>query len=130
MRRNMPSATAAEAMSELVRLYRVSPMVVAVQMRDAGWFAADAELGRHDARQLATRFGWRPEYDAWVAEASRPRPPRRLLRRTIDAYVAGIVSIAAVAQVWGQSVTLAQEQLDAEGIRPVEPPIAWFDPDA
>ncbi len=118
-----------EALSELVRLYRVSPMVAAIQMRDVGW-TDSVEIGQCHARGLATRFGWRSEYDAWAAEARLPRPPRRLMRRTVDAYVAGAVSIAAVASVAGISVEQAQAQLDTDNIRPVPAPITWFDPDA
>ena len=122
-----------EDLSDVVRTFRVSPQVAAIQMRDAGCIdATEYKIldGWWDARRLATRFGWRPEYDAWVAEARQSRPPRRLLRRAVDGYVSGVVSIAAVANVSGLSIDDAMAQLDLADIHPADPEITWFDPDA
>jgi Zn-dependent peptidase ImmA (M78 family)/predicted HTH domain antitoxin len=122
-----------EDLSDVVRTFCVSPQVAAIQMRDAGCCGATEYKrleGRWDARRLAVRFGWWPEYQSWVAEARQSRPPRRLLRRAMDGYVSGVVSLSAVASISGLSVDDLRAQLEAEGIRPAEPEIVWFDPDA
>lgn len=121
-----------EDLSDVVRTFQVSPEIAMIQMRDTGWITqADYEQrnGAWSAQRLATRFGWRAEYDAWAAEASRRRPPRRLLTRTLNGYVSGVVSIAAVATIMGVDADIALSQLEHEGIRPQIGEIDWFDPD-
>lgn len=120
-------------LSDVVRTFQVSPEIAMIQMRDTGWISQgqlDDRRRRWSTRSLATRFGWRAELDAWAAESLRPRPPRRLLARTLTGYVSGAVSIAAVATVMGVDVDTASRHLEEDGIRPDLAEISWFDPDA
>jgi Zn-dependent peptidase ImmA (M78 family) len=132
-REQLSKDRAAECLSDVVRTFQVSPEMAIIQMRAVGWIdQAQSELwrGAWTAKGLSTRFGWRSEYEAWAVEGLRRRPPRRLLQRALDGYVAGLVSIAAVAKVMGTGSNDALAQLEAEGIRPDTEQIDWFDPDA
>ena len=124
----------AALLSLVVHHFRVSPQVACIQMRDTGWITPEQDAywrktSPMTTRWLATRFGWRTEHDRWAADAEAPRPPARLLRRVIDAYVAGQASVAAVATVAGITEAQAREWLEVEDIRPQPTPVEveWFD---
>lgn len=134
MLRETRASSPRELLSDVVRLFRVSPVVAGYQLATAGWTdavqAGATTVDVEDVHALAARFGWSAEYKTWEQEAMRPRPPRRLLQRVLDAYVDGVVSVGAVAGIYGVGVEEAQALLEDDGIAPRPVEIAWFDPDA
>lgn len=104
-----------EALSHIVQRYKVSPRVALSQLRRAGLIAPEraSELGsRWSAPSLASRFGWRDEYDLEVARASTPRPAPRLVADVTQAYLDGEVAAEAVALARGISPERVHEELD------------------
>lgn len=105
----------AEALSHIVQRYKISPRVALNQLRRAGLITPSraTELGRTwSAPSLASRFGWRDEYDVEVARASTPRPAPRIVADATQAYLSGEVSAEAVALARGISPQQVREELD------------------
>lgn len=110
-------------LSLVVHHFRVSPQVASIQMRESGWISPEQDAAWRGAtalttRRLATRYGWGAEHDQWAADAGVERPPTRLLRRVIEAYVSGRASVAAVAVVAGKSESATLAWLASEGVAP------------
>ena len=114
-----PPATP-EALSDIVREYKVSPRVAATQMRRAGLItsAECSTLAQWSAPKLASRFGWRDSYDDDVHKASQPHPAPRLAADATQAYLEGKVSAGAVALARGISINQVRDELDS--LLPVE----------
>lgn len=116
-----------EILSDVIRLFGVSPSVAAIQLVAAGMDDSIKDLARStSAAQLATRFGWRDEYDAMAANSRRPRAPRQLLDDAIAAYVRGRIGIGMVARVAGRSLEEERALLEESGITPDAPDTNWF----
>ena len=86
-------------LSQLVQAFEVPPPVAAVQLREAGLVdaATCAEWSGLAAVTLATRFGWRSQFDLLVAETTTPRAPQGLVARAVEAYLAGTLGVDEVA---------------------------------
>lgn len=115
------------ALSDVVRIYGVSPTVAAIQLRDAGMDESVVELAKSQtAPKLATRFGWRDEYDARSADSQKPKAPRRLLDDAVTAYSEGRVGLGLVARVANQSLEDERLILEEADVRPTLPEPEWF----
>lgn len=116
-----------ETLSDAVRLFGVSPSVAAIQLVAAGMDESLKDRARAtSAPQLATRYGWRDEYDALAQSSQRPRAPRQLLDDAITAYAQGRIGIGIVARVAGRSLDEERALLEDSGIRPDTPGTNWF----
>ena len=60
---------------------------------------------------LASKYGWRQEYEAWQAVAHQPRPPRRLVRRATVAFVQGDLGARILADLQGRAVDDVEAEL-------------------
>ena len=103
------------ALSHLVQRYKVSPTVIATQLRRADLIRKEestALANRWSAPQLASRFGWRELYDLDVARASTSRPAPRLVADATQAYLDGLVSAEVVALARGISPQQVHDELD------------------
>lgn len=103
-----------EALSHLVQKYKVSPIVAVNQLRRAKLIAPErtSELRKWTAPKLASRFGWRDEYDLEVARSSMARPAPRLAADATQAFLEGRVSAEAVALARGVSTNRVHDELD------------------
>lgn len=59
---------------------------------------------------LASKYGWRQEYEASQAVAHQPRPPRRLVQRATVAFAQGDLGARILADLQGRAV----EDVEAE----------------
>nr|WP_280791011.1 ImmA/IrrE family metallo-endopeptidase [Blastococcus sp. TF02A_35] len=98
-----------EAVGRLARYFGVTPEVVRIQLERMGLRPAPAVPS---TPVMASRYGWRAEYEATQAAARRPRPPRRLARRAADAYARGLLGAAVLADLEGR--TVAEVEADRE----------------
>lgn len=103
-----------EALSHLVQKYKVSPTVALNQLRRAKLITPEhtSELRTWTAPKLASRFGWRDEYDLEVARSSMARPAPRLVADATQAFLEGRVSAEAVALARGVSIDRVHDELD------------------
>lgn len=104
-----------ENVSDLVRVFGVSPMVAMIQLRDSGWIRK-ADISHWSevfhpltSRSLAMKYGWDSERDAMASVSLTPRRPTRVVRAATSAYQDGKVSLEALAQTAGEK-DLAQFQ--------------------
>ncbi|MCF2526289.1 helix-turn-helix domain-containing protein [Yinghuangia soli] len=104
----------------LARHFRVSLPVVLFQLRAMGLLttARVQALRGQTGAQLAQRFGWGPQYLAERDAALRPKPPRRILERAVQAYTEGRVGVRVVARLAGEGVGEVQARLDDAGLTP------------
>lgn len=110
------------AVSQLVERFDVSPHIAAIQLKEVERIsvAKCAEFANISARQLAIRYGWLGLYDQRSAASSSPRSPRMLLARATEGYIAGVVSIADVAEWAGKPIDDLANEFDVAGIRPAD----------
>ena len=115
-----------ESLSDVVRVFGVSPQVAMIQLRDSKWVSKrDFEewsnrLPSLTSRSLAMQFGWASERDGLVQASLSPRRPTRVVMAATAAYQLGDISLEALAQVWGvQDVPEFQLTLQESGIRPL-----------
>ncbi|STC68904.1 ImmA/IrrE family metallo-endopeptidase [Corynebacterium pilosum] len=107
-----------ENFSHVVRMYRVSPRMASIALRRIGRISNEEYeyFASFSAPKLATRFGWRKEYDDQAQESNQPKPPRRLLARAIQGYEEGIVPLARVAALAGETTQNMEQIFDEAGI--------------
>lgn len=111
--------------SALVQRFNLSPQMVAIQLRKAGFISGQQAAAWMGLRTpgLATRFGWSNTYTLWQAESRATRPPQRLLQRAIAGYAQGLVSLETIARLEDVGTETALAALTGAGIA-VEPPVA------
>ena len=114
-----------ESVSDLVRVFGVSPHVAMIQLRDAHWISQKnlnswaRTSPAVTSRSLAMKFGWESERAGLVRASETPRRPTRVVKAATAAYQQGEISLEALAQVWGvQDVTAFQSTLEDSDIRP------------
>lgn len=112
-----------KSLSDLVRVFGVSPPVAMIQLRDSGWIAKTDSSGWSEAhhpltsRSLAMKYGWDSERDAMVNASLTPRRPTRLVSAATSAYQDGKASLEAVAQAAGEkNLEQFQSKLRESGI--------------
>jgi Zn-dependent peptidase ImmA (M78 family) len=114
-----------EALSDLIRVFGISPKPAMIQLKSAGWITgntfdewfSDRSL---TSRGLALRYGWSSERDAMVRAALTPRRPTRLVQAAVAAYQVGDTSIEALAQASGRrDLETYQSELQEVGIEQV-----------
>lgn len=114
-----------EDLSRVVQRFLVSPAIAAIALHDCG--GIDAVVKREwmslSTPQLATLFGWQSQYQSLQDQADRPRPPQRLLTRTVTGYREGVVSLQTVAALRGISTGAAGHELREAGIVPADPAV-------
>lgn len=106
-------------LSDIVQSHMASPIIVAIQMREAGLIDAQtsATLQKQKSPKLATKYGWWSAYEAMSARSLTPKGPQRLTARAIEAYQWGVVSPAMVARLAGDaSAQDAEARLYSQGI--------------
>lgn len=114
-----------ESLSDLVRVFGVSPRVAMIQLRDSKWISKrdfeewSKRLQSLTSRGLAMEFGWASERDGLVQTSLSPRRPTRVVRAATAAYQRGEISLESLAQVWGvQDLAAFQTTLENSEIRP------------
>lgn len=112
------------ALSDLVQRFQVSPAIAAIQLRDGGHIDEDRfeEWRRLYTPMLAARFGWTDQYRALQGESRQRRSPQRLLARAVAGYLAGVVTIEALASIRGASIEALEDEFEEAGIFPPEQP--------
>jgi Zn-dependent peptidase ImmA (M78 family)/DNA-binding XRE family transcriptional regulator len=91
------------SLSLLTRYFAVSPMVVKIQLKRMSLALAPAGA-LPTAAALATRHGWRAEYEAKQTAARVPRTPRRLTERATVAFARGQLAATTLAHLEGRAV--------------------------
>jgi Zn-dependent peptidase ImmA (M78 family) len=91
-------------LSDLVQEFEVSPALAALQLLKAGVIeqVTYEEWRTISTSTLATRFGWRSQYQSLVADSSQPRAPQSLMSRAVDGYRHGVLGLAEVASWYQQ----------------------------
>lgn len=108
-------------LSDIVQTYLASPAIVTIQMRDAGVIDADTckRWGQIAAGTIATRFGWRTDYQSLVEQSSKPRGPQRLIMRAMEGYRQGSVTSSTIAKLSGNpKATDIEVAHDEDGVTP------------
>lgn len=114
-------------LSWLVQRFLASPAIISIQLRDIGWIDDDHQRtwGVMTAPSLAARFGWLDLYRALQQESRARRAPQRLLARATEGYIAGVVSLEAVARLRGTTPAQVAAEFAEAGIVPDQGPVAW-----
>lgn len=109
-------------LAHLVRYFEVSPMMVLIQLENAGWLAAGQkdDWKSNSAGKLAARHGWSDEHRASQQKAMMSQAPMRIVAAAMEAYVNNLVGLEAVAGIRGISSSELQAELDEVGIVPKE----------
>lgn len=108
-----------KALSTVVRTFQVSPGVALIQMKNAKLISESdyEELSGNSAPALATRFGWKEEYDFESSISAQEHHSHSLSADATQAYLEGKVSIEAVALSRGissQQALAEMEELEKE----------------
>lgn len=67
------------------------------------------------------------QYHALQQDSGTRRAPQRLLARATEGYVAGVVSLEAIARLRGTRTEAVAEDFAAAGIAPREAAVVWAD---
>jgi Zn-dependent peptidase ImmA (M78 family)/transcriptional regulator with XRE-family HTH domain len=105
-----------QAISLMSRFFGVTAEVVRIQLERMGVPTVPTVPS---TPALASRFGWRAEYEATQAAARRPRPPRRLAQRAAQAYAHGRLGATVLAELEGR--TVAEVEADREQLIEAQP---------
>jgi Zn-dependent peptidase ImmA (M78 family)/DNA-binding XRE family transcriptional regulator len=76
------------------------------------------ELQAAGPKALALRHGYLTEWEASYRASPRSRPPARLLRRAMEAYVRGLVGLEVLADLLGREPDDLRRELEEAGIGP------------
>lgn len=116
-----------ESVSDLVRVFGVSPAVAMIQLRDSQWICQDNyDLWTQSSpsltsRSLAVKFGWASERDGLVRATQTPRRPTRIVKAATSAYQEGKITLEALAQVSGENdLDSFQSLLEESGIHSLQ----------
>jgi len=114
-------------LSALVQRFEASPAIIAIQLDLAGVIDARTKAAWRavSAPSLAARHGWTDQYRALQAASNSRRAPQRLLARATDGYVAGVLSLQAIARLRGVSEQIVEEDFAEAGITLQERQIEW-----
>lgn len=105
-----------QAVSLMARYFGVTAEVVRIQVERMG-LRTLASVPTTPV--LASRYGWRAEYEAAQDAARRPRPPRRLAQRAAEAFARGLLGATVLAELEGRSVAEVEaEQTEREALTP------------
>lgn len=115
-------------LSAVVQRFLVSPAIAAIALHDSGHIDAATKLEwmSFSTARLATRFGWRDQYQALQNDANQTRAPQRLLTRAIAGYADGVVTAQTIATVRGIAVGEMLAELADAGITPTEHQPPWL----
>lgn len=109
------STVTEEHLGLLARYFGVSAKVIAIQLKGLQLYGSAEPLA---TPALASRYGWRREYDTSQQAARMPRPPLRLVRRAQAGYQAGRVGLPVLAMLTGRSESDVLAELNESGISP------------
>lgn len=115
--RHSQQTTGLELVSDLIRLYGVSPQVAVIQLEKSDVQLRD-EVGDRTAGWFATRFGWDSDREGQVARAALLRPPRGIVAAATAAYEAGVLDRATLARIRKENVKTLGHTLEQAGITP------------
>lgn len=107
-------------LAHLVRYFEVSPMMVLIQLENAGWLT----LGQKEAwkslstGKLAARHGWSDDHQASQKKAMTPQSPMRIVAEAMEAYENNLIGLEAVARIRGIRPADLKAELDEVGIKP------------
>lgn len=106
-------------LAALANVFRVSPEVAFIQLRELGRPPVGMDQGDlPTGRRLAYRHGWGPAYDLAQAVARAGRPSVRLVDRATRAYQTGKLGLPPLASLLGQSLGQARSSLSEAGVVP------------
>lgn len=99
--------------SDLVQEFGVSPQIAAIQLRQAKAISNDecSTFSGFSAGRLATRYGWRNQYDAMATDSARPRAPQSLMARAAEGYRRGVLDANELARWYGTTPDTVREDL-------------------
>lgn len=114
-------------LSALVQRFRASPAIVAIQLHAAHVIdtRTKAAWSAISTPTLAARYGWTDHYRALQAGSNSRRAPRRLLARATNGYIAGVLSLQAIARLRGVSEHVVEQDFAEAGIVPQERNVEW-----
>lgn len=129
-----PGELSSQALSDLVRTFGVSPDVARIQAKTADWVTAAAarKIANEGwtSRKLARQYGWESERNALVQLSSTPRRPTAIVNAATAAYLAGNITLEALARAAGRSdVDEFRAGLDEDDLVPHPPAAASEDDD-
>jgi hypothetical protein len=105
-------------MSTLARHFGVSSKVINIQLQCEG---LEPLTLLESTPLLASRYGWRAEYNAAQTAAATPKPPARLVRRVQHGYAMGKLGASVLARLLHRPEVEIVAELDDIGIRPTPP---------
>jgi Zn-dependent peptidase ImmA (M78 family) len=114
-------------LSELVQRFEASPAIVAIQLRAVRAISEQTKTAwmSLSAPTLATRHGWTDQYRALQAVSNGRRAPQRLLMRATAGYVAGVLSLQAIARLRGAPEETIEKDFAEAGITPEHHDVEW-----
>lgn len=116
-------------LSMLVQRFQASPVIVAIQLAQAGYITEDQKQQWRglSTPRLAARYGWSEQYAALQQESSTHRSPQRLLARATEGYLLNALSLTALARIRQSPEHRVAEEFDSLGLRPREQQAEWSD---
>jgi Zn-dependent peptidase ImmA (M78 family) len=114
-------------LSALVQMFVVSPAIVAIQLASAQAIDEQTKAAWKNlpTLALAARHGWIDQYRALQVGSNTRRAPQRLLARATDGYIAGVLSLQAVARLRGVAVDVVLRDFSEAGIVPAAVEVQW-----
>lgn len=105
-------------LADVVQRFLVSPQLAAIVMRDSGYITPQTSETWKSIRtpQLATRFGWRDQYEALQNDSDQLRAPQSLITRAVRGYAEGVISAQVIATLRSVSLDTAKAELADAGI--------------
>jgi Zn-dependent peptidase ImmA (M78 family)/transcriptional regulator with XRE-family HTH domain len=106
------------AVASLAWEYRVSPAVLAIQLRRAG-LAPDSLVGRVSqvsANSWSVLGGWEPERHSLAAASATRRVPPALIERALRAWTRALIPSATIARLLAEETEAVEARLRELGI--------------
>jgi len=106
------------AVASLAWEYRVSPAVLAIQLRRAG-LAPDSLVGRVSqvsANSWSVLGGWEPERHSLAAASATRRVPPALIERALRAWTRTLIPSATIARLLAEETEAVERRLSELGI--------------
>lgn len=114
-------------LSALVQFFQVSPAIAAIALNQFGFIDAEQKEAwmRLSTPTLATQHGWMEFYRALQDKSDQPRPPQRLVARSVEGYREGVVSSQTIATLRGVTVDVVERELAEAEVFPREQEASW-----
>jgi Zn-dependent peptidase ImmA (M78 family)/transcriptional regulator with XRE-family HTH domain len=107
------------AVATLAWEYRVSPAVMAIQLRRAN-LAADSlvtRVSQVSANTWSMLGGWQPERHSLTAGSEARRVPPALVARALQAWTRALIPTATIARLLAEDTTAVEQRLHELGVQ-------------